>query len=79
MNTNWKRYEKIKGEHEDWAKYTGAKTFYDVLNIDAASILDAKREAENIIRGAYRDKDVDYIFANIVNKSDTSPSQCGMR
>ena len=34
MNTNWKRYEKIKGEHEDWAKYTGDKTFYDLLNID---------------------------------------------
>ena len=32
MNTNWKRYEKIKGEHEDWA--TGDKTFYDLLNID---------------------------------------------
>jgi len=36
MNTNWKRYEKIKGEHEDWAKYTGDKTFYDLLNIDLA-------------------------------------------
>jgi len=33
MNRNWKRYEKIKGEHEDWAKYTGDKTFYDVLNL----------------------------------------------
>ena len=52
-----KRYEKIKHEHEDWAKYTGDKTFYDVLDIDAASIPDAKREAENIIRGAYRDKE----------------------
>jgi hypothetical protein len=52
-----KRYEKIKHEHEDWEKYTGDKTFYDVLNIDAASIPDAKREAENILRGAYRDKE----------------------
>ncbi len=25
------------------------------------------------------DKYVDYIFANIVNKSDISPSQCGKR
>ncbi len=52
-----KRYEKIKHEHEDWEKYTGDKTFYDLLNIDAASIPDARREAENSIRGAYRDKE----------------------
>jgi hypothetical protein len=57
MNTNWKRYEKIKGEPEDWEEYTGDKTFYDLLNMDAASILDAKREEENILRGAYRDKE----------------------
>ena len=49
MNMNWKRYEKIKGEPEDWEKYAGDKTFYDLLNIGAASIPEAKREAENII------------------------------
>ena len=52
-----RRYEKIKNEHEDWERYMGDKTFYDVLNIDATSIPDSKREAENIIRVAYRDKE----------------------
>jgi len=50
-----KRYEEIKTEHEDWTKYSADKTFYDVLNIDAASIPEDKREAETIIRTAYRD------------------------
>jgi hypothetical protein len=52
-----KRYEKIKDDHGDWEKYTGDKTFYDVLNIDASSIPEDKREAEDIIRDAYRDKE----------------------
>ncbi len=51
------RYEDIMNEHGDWENYTGEKTFYDVLGIDAALIPVEKREAENFIRNAYRGKE----------------------
>ncbi|MBA5942767.1 MAG: hypothetical protein H0M93_05560 [Methanophagales archaeon] len=38
-------------------KYIDDKTFYDILNIDAASIPVDKQEAENFIRNAYKDKE----------------------
>jgi curved DNA-binding protein CbpA len=51
-----KRYGKTMDEHLDWQEYTGDKTFYSVLNIDASLIPADKREAESFIRNAYRDK-----------------------
>ncbi len=52
------RYEKIKNKYLDWEEYTGDKnkTFYDVLNLDMASIPSDRREAETVIRNAYKDK-----------------------
>lgn len=47
----------VMREHQDWENYMGDKTFYGVLNIDAASIPEEKREAENFIRKAYKDKE----------------------
>ena len=52
-----KKYGKTMDEHLDWQEYTGDKTFYSVLNIDAGSIPADKREAESFIRNAYRDKE----------------------
>ncbi|RJS80731.1 hypothetical protein CW713_07285 [Methanophagales archaeon] len=51
------RYENTMDEHRDWQEYTGDKTFYSVLNIDAGSVPADKREAESFIRNAYRDKE----------------------
>lgn len=50
------RYEKIKDKYQEWAEYTGDKTFYDVLNLNVALIPSDRREAENVIRNAYKDK-----------------------
>jgi len=52
------KYEMIKNKHQDWKEYTGDKnkTFYDVLNLGVASIPPDKREAETVIRNAYKDK-----------------------
>ncbi|NQE06828.1 Chaperone protein DnaJ [ANME-1 cluster archaeon GoMg1] len=52
-----KRYGEIMDDHLDWQEYTGDKTFYSVLNIDASLIPADKREAESFIRNAYRDKE----------------------
>lgn len=48
------KYEEIEKNHHDWKEYTGEKTFYSVLSIDAASIPVDKRAAENFFRTAYR-------------------------
>ncbi len=49
------KYAWIMQEHQDWKEYTDEKTFYSVLNIDAGSIPEDKRAAENFFRNAYRD------------------------
>ena len=50
------RYEEIKTKYREWWEYTGNKTFYDVLNLDVASIPSDRREAEDVIRNAYKEK-----------------------
>ncbi len=52
------KYEKIKSKHQEWEEYTSDKnkTFYDVLNLDVASIPPDRREAETVIRNAYKNK-----------------------
>jgi len=51
------RYEEIMNEHPDWEEYLGKnKTFYTVLNLDVVSIPPDRREAENYIRHAYKNK-----------------------
>lgn len=49
------KYAGIMRNYQDWEEYTDEKTFYSVLNIDAGSIPEDKRAAENFIRTAYRD------------------------
>ena len=52
-----KKYEQIIDMHNDWEAYIEDKTFYDVLTIDMASIPEDKREVENTIINAYKDKE----------------------
>ncbi len=52
-----KKYEQIIDMHNDWEAYIEDRTFYDVLTIDMASIPEDKREVENTIRNAYKDKE----------------------
>jgi curved DNA-binding protein CbpA len=49
------KYVGIMRHHQDWEEYMDEKTFYSVLSIDAGSIPEDKRAAENFIRTAYRD------------------------
>ena len=51
------KYVEIDSEHNDWNDYTEDRTFYDLLSIDAALIPEDKREAERLIRDAYKNKE----------------------
>jgi len=51
------KYVEINSEHNDWKDYTEDRTFYDLLSIDAALIPEDKREAERLIRDAYKNKE----------------------
>ena len=51
------KYGAIMNAHNDWKDYMGDRTFYDVLTIDMASIPEDKREAEKLIRDAYKAKE----------------------
>ena len=51
------KYDTIMNVHNDWKSYTGDRTFYDVLTVDMASIPGDKREAERLIRDAYKAKE----------------------
>lgn len=56
-NDYLEKYGDIMDNHRDWVDYTDDKTFYNLLNIDADSIPADKRDAENWIRSAYKDKE----------------------